>query len=84
MGGASRFAKIRLMGYSRSMEKTSNSSGAENSGTASTALPTSKPDTYVVLNPLPPSRIEWLKQQSLHVAEVFRQSMSERAHPEPH
>jgi hypothetical protein len=31
-----------------------------------------KPDTYVVLNPLPPSRIEWLKRQNLCVAAVFR------------
>jgi hypothetical protein len=35
-----------------------------------------KPDTYVVLNPLPPSRIEWLKRQSLRVAAVFRLSKS--------
>jgi hypothetical protein len=38
------------------------------------ALPTSRPDTYVVLNRLPPSRIEWLRQQSGRVAEVFRRS----------
>jgi hypothetical protein len=27
---------------------------------------------YVVINRLPPSRIEWLRQQSRRVAEVFR------------
>jgi hypothetical protein len=30
------------------------------------------PNPYVVINPLPPSRIEWLRQQSLRVAAVFR------------
>jgi hypothetical protein len=33
---------------------------------------TSKQDTYVVINLLPPERIEWLRQQSRRVAEVFR------------
>jgi hypothetical protein len=34
--------------------------------------PPQPPDPYVVINPLPPSRIEWLRQQSLRVAAVFR------------
>jgi hypothetical protein len=55
------------------MEKNSDNSGEKNSDT-SAASPTSKPDTYVVLNLLPPSRIEWLRQQSLRVAAVFRGS----------
>jgi hypothetical protein len=54
----------------------SDNSGEKNSDTASTASPTSKPHTYVVLNPLPPSRIEWLRRQSLRVAAVFRLSKS--------
>jgi hypothetical protein len=29
-----------------------------------------------VLNPLPPSKLDWLKQQRLRVAEVFRLSSS--------
>ena len=37
---------------------------------------TLRPDTYVVLDLLPQLRIEWLRQQSLHVAEVFRRSIS--------
>ena len=32
-------------------------------------------DTYIVLNPLTPSELEWLRQQSEHVAEVYRQSL---------
>lgn len=51
-------------------------SGEPNLDTGSTAFPTSKVDTYVVLNPLPSSRLEWLSQQSLRVAEVSRQSIS--------
>ena len=30
------------------------------------------PERYRVLNPLPPSKLEWLKQQRLRVAEMFR------------
>jgi hypothetical protein len=33
-----------------------------------------KHPAYVVINPLPPSRIEWLRQQSLRVAALFRSS----------
>lgn len=58
------------------MDETLNSSGTRNSATASTASQTSRPDTYVVLNLLPPSRLEWLRQQSLHVAEVCRRLAS--------
>jgi len=56
------------------METNLEISGGESLDTASTVSPTSKPDTYVVLNLLPPSRTEWLRRQSLSVAEVFRQS----------
>jgi hypothetical protein len=31
-----------------------------------------EPERYRVLNPLPPSLLDWLKQQRLRVAEVFR------------
>ena len=31
-----------------------------------------EPERYRVLNPLPPSMLDWLKQQRLRVAEVFR------------
>jgi hypothetical protein len=34
-------------------------------------LPEGRPDTYVVLNLLPPERLAWLREQSLRVAEVF-------------
>jgi hypothetical protein len=67
------------------METNLPNSGAPSSDTASTASPVWRQDTYLVLNPLTPSELEWLRQQSLHVAEVFRQSMSERiAQPQPH
>jgi hypothetical protein len=36
----------------------------------------------LVLNPLTPSELEWLRQQTLHVAKVFQQSKSEGAQPE--
>jgi hypothetical protein len=64
------------MCYRISMEERSKNSGKEHSATVSPASQTSRPDTYVVLNLLPPSRIEWLKQQSLQVAEVFHGSTS--------
>lgn len=32
-----------------------------------------EPERYRVLNPLPPSILEWLKQQRLRVAEVFQE-----------
>ena len=44
--------------------------------TDSIASPTSRESIYVVLNLLPPSRLEWLMQQSLHVAAVYRRSAS--------
>ena len=31
-----------------------------------------EPERYRVLNPLPPSKLDWLKQQRLRLAEVFR------------
>jgi hypothetical protein len=42
------------------------------------AAPTLRPETYRVLNPLTPSEIEWLRQQSARVAEVFRETASPR------
>ncbi len=56
------------------MDQILTHSGDSYSDTGLSASPTSRQDTYVVLNLLPPSRIEWLRQQSLHVAEVFRRS----------
>jgi hypothetical protein len=53
------------------MEQNSNNSEDVNSDNASTASQTSGSNTYVVLNLLPPSRLEWLRQQSLKVADVF-------------
>jgi hypothetical protein len=41
-----------------------------------------KRPSYVVLNPLPRSRIEWLKRQSLRVAAVFRSTNQQRG-PKP-
>jgi hypothetical protein len=43
------------------------------------ALPTLRQDTYIVLNLLRPSELEWLKQQRMRVAEVFHQSASPHA-----
>ena len=37
-----------------------------------TALQTLRQDTYIVLNPLPPSLLEWLKQQRLLVAKTYQ------------
>ena len=39
---------------------------------ASTASPSSNPKFSVVNHPLTPSQIEWLRQQSRHVAEVSK------------
>ena len=55
-----------------------------NSGTPFMAMerpasPTLRQDTYIVLNLLRPSELEWLKRQRLRVAEVFRQSVSTHA-----
>jgi hypothetical protein len=61
------------------MDRNSNTTGDGNSDTASTVSPTSKPATYVVLNLLPPSRIEWFRQQSLHVAVVYHRLHSDPA-----
>ena len=55
------------------MEKTSTDFGRHSSDTASIASPKSKPLSYVVSNPLPESRISWLREQSRHVAAVSRQ-----------
>ena len=59
------------------MAKHLTTSGKANSATGSTASRKSKPSTYVVNTPLPPSRISWLRQQSKHVAEVSRQRLSQ-------
>ena len=59
------------------MEKHSTDSGETSSGTDSTASRKSKPKTYVVSNPLPPSRISWLKRQSKHVAEVSKRRLGQ-------
>jgi hypothetical protein len=67
-----------LLVYNRNMGTSLNNSGITSSDTTSTASPTLRQDIYLVLNPLTPSELAWLKQQSAHVAEVFRQSMSER------
>jgi hypothetical protein len=58
------------------MARNLNNPGAQNSDTDSPAPLTLHQDTYVVLNLLPPSRVEWLRQQSLRVAALFRQSSS--------
>ena len=52
------------------MAKHSTTSGKPSSATESTVSPKSKPKTYVVSHPLPPSGISWLRQQSKHVAAV--------------
>jgi hypothetical protein len=53
-------------------------SGLKKSDMESIVSHRSKPTTYVVSNLLPQSRIEWLRQQSVHVAEVFRRSADKR------
>ncbi len=58
------------------MDLNLKSGGELSSGTDLNVSPALKQDTYIVLNLLPPSRLEWLRQQSLHVAEVFRRSAS--------
>ena len=68
----------RFLCYTPNMEMNLHNSGTLSSDMGSIALPTWRQDTYLVLNPLTPSELEWLRQQSMHVAEVFRQSMSER------
>jgi hypothetical protein len=71
--------------YTQNMGTNSRNSGVPSSDTASTASPILRQDIYLVLNPLTPSELAWLRQQSMHVAEVFRQSISERtALPPPH
>jgi hypothetical protein len=52
------------------MAKNSTSTGGTNSVVHSTASRKSKLKSYVVNNPLSPSRISWLRQQSKRVAEV--------------
>ena len=51
-------------------ERISTSSGDTSSDMESTASRKSKPSSYVVSHPLPPSRISWLRRQSKHVGEV--------------
>ena len=60
------------------MEEKLKNFGSPRSEKATIASPISRPDTYVVLNLLPASRLEWLRQQSLRVAAVCRQSASLR------
>jgi len=52
------------------MEDNPKTSGPQSSDTASTLAES----RYVVINRLPPERLEWLRQQSLHVAEVCRRA----------
>jgi hypothetical protein len=56
--------------YIHSMKDSSQTSGVQGSDAAST--PTQS--RYVVIDLLPPERQEWLRQQSLHVAEVYRRA----------
>lgn len=65
------------------MATNSNNSDAESSATGLPVSPTLKQDTYLVLNPLTPSESEWLMQQRLRVAEVFRRSGLTARNPEP-
>ncbi len=58
-------------------------SGNKSSATAQTASQTLRQDTYIVLNPLPPSVLEWLKQQRLLVAKAYQRSGSVQ-NPDPH
>jgi len=44
-------------------------------------LARAKLSPYVVLNPLLPSRIEWLKRQALRVAAVFRSTRRRSTNP---
>lgn len=61
------------------MAKRPTTSGEPSSGTDSTASPKSRPRTYVVSHPLPPSRISWLRQQSKRVAAVSTRRLREEA-----
>lgn len=61
--------------YGNGMANSSIDSGESNSATGSTASPTSKASSYVVSNPLPTSRVFWLRQQSKRVAAVSRQRL---------
>ncbi len=49
--------------------------GKASSATALTASRKPKPKTYVVSDPLPPSRISWLRRQSKRVAEASTQRL---------
>ena len=73
------FVRKRFLCYTEDMDTSLHNSGAPSSDTESTASPMWKQDTYLVSNPLTPSELEWLQQQSMHVAEVFQRSTSERA-----
>ena len=70
---------VTLALHLKSMEKNSINSGTPSAVTERPASPTLRQDTYIVLNLLRPSELEWLKQQRLRVAEVFRQSVSNPA-----
>ncbi len=61
------------------MVKNSIGSGNLSSATGSTALRKSKPSSYVVSNPLPPSRISWLRQQSKLVAAISNRRLGDHA-----
>jgi len=60
------------------MTTNSTSSGESLSGMGSTVSPKSKPSSYVVSNPLPASRILWLRQQSKLVAAVALRRFGEQ------
>ena len=57
------------------MEDSSQTSDSQSSDTTST----STQSRYWVINRLPPERLEWLRQQSLHVAEVYRRAAEAEA-----
>ncbi|MGA2228462.1 MAG: hypothetical protein ABSH41_28850 [Syntrophobacteraceae bacterium] len=62
------------------MATKSTTSGDKSSAMEPTASQTSRRDTYIVLNLLSPSRLEWLRQQRLLVAKAYQQSASARGH----
>ena len=62
MVGKSPFARKPFLCYNQNMETNLHNSGAPSSDTESAASPTWRQDTYLVLNPLTPSELEWLLQ----------------------
>ena len=53
------------------MDETLINSGGHSLDTKPTASPTLRQDTYLVLNPLTPSELEWLMQQRLRIAAAY-------------